>query len=67
VEHRPFLLPISGTRTPSRAVAASFAVAVQFSAVVEISTREGFIFLLEWYRVALGVQFKNTSVVVRGF
>ena len=65
--HRPFLLPYLGTRTPCRAVAASFAVTDQFWAQRKIGAREGFIFFVAWYRVVLGVQYKNTSEWVRGF
>jgi len=53
---------------PCRAVvAASLTVMDEFSRVGKIRTREGFNFVLGWYRVVLGVQFKDTSVVVRGF
>jgi hypothetical protein len=44
---------------PCKAVAASVAVADQFSAVGQIATREGFIFFLAWYRVVSGVQYKT--------
>src|SRR5215208_498936 len=44
---------------PCKAVAASVAVADQFSAVGQIATREGFIFSLAWYRVVSGVQYKT--------
>ena len=52
---------------PCRAVVASFAVTYQFSPVVKIATRVGFIFFMAWYRVVLGVQFIYTSERVRGF
>jgi len=52
---------------PCRAEAANDATADQFLVVVEIATHEGFIFVLAWYRVISGVQFKYTSAVVRGF
>ena len=61
------MLPISGTRTPDRAVAASLTVVSQFSSVGQIGTPQGFIFFVAWYRVVLGVQYKNTSEWVRGF
>jgi hypothetical protein len=46
---------------------ALFAVTYQFGPKHQIGAREGFNFFLGWYRVVLGVQFKDTSVVVRGF
>jgi hypothetical protein len=52
---------------PCKAVAASFGGKDEFSAVGEIARREGFIFVLGWYRVVSGVQVNNTSVWVRGF
>jgi hypothetical protein len=52
---------------PCRAVSATDAATDGFLKVVEIATRAGFIFVLPWYRVVSGVQFKTPSVRVRGF